>query len=78
MQLYYSDLGIGVEVEIPVGKKILRIDWDHDGIALNYRFMSESSKWVKGNFRNLKKGQLSSIIKAIWSANGIYANWKEE
>jgi hypothetical protein len=78
IKLYYREYpSIGTEVEIPVGEKILRIDWDKMHKGLNYRFIAEKSRSFDGEPKNAQKGQLFSIIKAIWSADFIAANWRD-
>ena len=80
MQIYYREYpSIGTEVEIPVGPgaRVLRIDWDKKHEALNYRYMSKKSVSFDGESKKVQKGQLSSIIKAIWQAGYIAAKWKE-
>ena len=80
MLIYYREYsGVGTEVEIPVGPgtRVLRIDWDKKHKALNYRFMSKKSFSFYGDPKNSQKGQLSSIIKAIWSVGEIYASQRE-
>jgi len=79
IQLYYREYpSIGTEVEILVGPgtRVLRIDWDKMHKALNYRFMSKKSISFDEP-KNAQKGQLSSIIKAIFSVEYVAANWRD-